>query len=119
MAIEHFGISITADVIKSKLLDMEVKSEVSGAAFVAKNKYYSGNTKPKKNGGTNTSNKRTETDSITKEVVCYKCKSSGHYRNQCPLLKKTANKCVFNVVFINGKFNKMDWYVDSGASAHI
>lgn len=123
MAIEHSGILITADVIKSKLLDMEVTNEsgVSGAAFAAKNKYYPGNTKPKKNGGANTStsSKKTETNSITKEVVCYKCKGSGHYRNQCPLLKRTADKCVFSVVFMSGKFNKTEWYVDSGASAHM
>lgn len=125
MAIEHSGISITADVIKSKLLDMEVvnESEGSAAAFMAKNKYYSGNTKHKKNGGSQSStlNKNvTVTDkTTTKEVVCYKCKSNGHYRNQCPLLKKNASKCVFNVVFINGKFNKTEWYVDSGASAHL
>lgn len=42
MAIEHSGISITADVIKSKLLDMEVTSDFKdGAAFVARNKYSS------------------------------------------------------------------------------
>ncbi|GBP41692.1 Retrovirus-related Pol polyprotein from transposon TNT 1-94 [Eumeta japonica] len=73
----------------------------------------------RKNGGAFMSNKKTVTDSITKEVVCYKCKGSVHYLNQCPLLKKTANKCVFNVVFINGKFNKTEWYVDSGASAQM
>lgn len=124
MAIEHSGISITADVIKSKLLDMEVTSDndSSGAAFAARNKFYSGNTKPKKYGGPSTSNKKTVTamtDSSTKTITCYKCKEDGHYRNQCPLLKKNNSKCVFNVVFLNGKFNKTEWYVDSGASAHM
>lgn len=125
MAIEHSGISITADVIKSKLLDMQDINdpEVSGAAFAARNKYYSGNTKPKKYGGPSSSsmtnvNKKFET-STTKEVTCYKCKSNGHYRNQCPMLKKNASKCVFNVVFLSGKFSKEDFYVDSGASAHL
>ncbi|KAH9627799.1 hypothetical protein HF086_000184 [Spodoptera exigua] len=58
------------------------------------------------------------TDS-SKKITCYKCKEDGHYRNQCPLLKNNNNKCVFNVVFLNGKFNKTEWYVDSGASAHM
>lgn len=35
------------------------------------------------------------------------------------MLRKNASKCVFNVVFLNGKFNKNEWYVDSGASAHM
>ena len=50
MAIEHSGISITADVIKSKLLDMEVSSESEncGSAFAARNRYSS---KHKKNCG--------------------------------------------------------------------
>lgn len=119
MAIEHLGISITADVIKSKLLDMETTSNFEGgAAFAAKNRYSSnnGNTKSKKNCGTSNQ----ETDNSTKKTItCYKCKEEGHYRNQCSLLNKNASKCVFNVVFLNGKFSKDEWYVDSGASAHM
>lgn len=125
MAIEHSGISITADVIKSKLLDMEVTSDFEGsnAAFAARNKYSSGNTKPKKHGGSSMSMPNTKTAAdispLTKTITCYKCKEDGHYRNQCPMLKKSKSKCVFNVVFLNGKFNKNEWYVDSGASAHM
>lgn len=126
MAIEHSGIPITADVIKSKLLDMEVVNvndseyNAGGAAFAARGKYNSGNTKQKKFGGMPTSDKKVTSDTTkTKEVTCYKCKSNGHYRNQCPMLKKNASKCVFNVVFFNGNFNKEDFYVDSGASAHL
>lgn len=123
MAIEHSGISITADVIKSKLLDMEVtRDNDAGAAFAARNNHSFN--KSKKGGpgpSTSVSNKKITaamTDS-SKTITCYKCKEDGHYRNQCPLLKKNNSKCVFNVVFLNGKFNKTEWYVDSGASAHM
>lgn len=126
MAIEHSGISITADVIKSKLLDMEVTSDNDSAgteaAFAARNKFKFDNSKSKKYGGPSMSNRKTVTamtDSSTKIITCYKCKEDGHYRSQCPLLKKNNNKCVFNVVFLNGNFNKTEWYVDSGASAHM
>lgn len=125
MAIEHSGISISADTIKSKLLDMEVTSDFEGAAggtaaFAARNKYNSGSSgKPKKYGGNPMSNKKTAADTPAKTITCFKCKEDGHYRNQCPMLKKNTNKCVFNVVFLNGKYNKNEWYVDSGASAHI
>lgn len=126
MALEHSGILITADVIKSKLLDMEVTSdfETSGTAFAARNKYSSSNTnsKSQKYSGRRPSktNKISMTaNTSTKTITCYRCKEDGHYRNQCPLLKKNTSNFVFNVAFLNGKYNKNSWYIDSGASAHM
>ena len=123
MAIEHSGIQITADGIKSKLLDMEVSTttdtDSSSAAFAAK--------KPQPKKGNSTSKHRVTTPSkmtmtgekSEKNITCYKCKQSGHYRNQCPLWEKNKQSNAFSVVFLNGKYSKSEWYIDSGASAHM
>lgn len=132
MAIEHSGICITTDAIKTKLFDM-VESDVGehscGGAFASSQKWQhrsknksmvSGIEYKDKDGGSS--------GSSNKKVKCYKCKQPGHYKNQCQNYdsnqsndKKIGRKQTnaFNVVFLSGNFNKYDWYVDSGASAHL
>lgn len=116
MAIEHSGMQITTDAIKSKLIDMEVSKndmDSSGAAFAANNKKH----KFKNGGNGATSSSRKVTGDKT--ISCYKCKQTGHYRNQCPLLQKNKQSHAFSVVFLNGNYSTNEWYVDSGASAHM
>lgn len=121
MAIEHSGIPITADTIKTKLLDMgaaEVSEAEYNSAFVVK-------THKKTGKGSNTSKSGRSNVKVTggKNITCYKCKETGHYRNQCPLLNENTEKKkqtnAFNVVFLSGNFCKSDWYIDSGASMHM
>ena len=119
MAIEHSGMAITTDAIKSKLIDMEVSNsdvDSSSAAFAAHS-----NKKHKfKNGGTSSSNsKMTMTGDKNGTITCYKCKQTGHYRNKCPLLYKNKQSNAFSVVFLSGEYSRNEWYVDSGASAHM
>lgn len=70
--IEHSGIELTAEVMKSKLLDVEVKSNFGdGTAFAVRNRYFS----TKKNSRLSMSastKKKTENPRIIK---CYKCKA--------------------------------------------
>lgn len=110
MAIEHSGIAITADAIKTKLLDMEVEPQRHGVAFAGgenKGKYF----EKKKHKG----------------VKCYACKEFGHFKSQCPKLageetkseQKKKKSHAFSAVFLSGQFLKTDWYVDSGASVHL
>lgn len=120
MAIEHSGMIITTDAIKSKLIDMEVSNnnmDSSGAAFAAnrKSKFKNGGTSLTNTKVTMTSGKTDKTGSVT----CYKCKQVGHYRNKCPLLQKIKQSNAFSVVFLSGEYSKSEWYVDSGASAHM
>lgn len=131
MAIEHSGIAITADAIKTKLMDLEEDSGDTGdasGAFASFRKQKSGNTViTKDNRYPHTSNSNMS-KSKPKVIKCYNCKQTGHYRNQCPSFNKDSsnNKSherkqtnAFSAVFLNGNFSKNDWYIDSGASAHL
>lgn len=136
MAIEHSGIEITTDAIRTKLMDME--TEVSGnsqltesnSAFVSSAQKW----QHKKNNSLSMA--KAQTVSATKQNVnvnkshikCYRCKQTGHYKNQCPnnnnfnmnareSHRKQTN--AFSAVFLSHRFNKYDWYIDSGASMHL
>lgn len=116
MAIEHSGIAVTADEIKTKLLDMETESKTSSAsgAFASK-----ATRKPKEGRGTGDIKTKVRND-----VTCYKCKQKGHFQNKCPnnieQTKKKENKTnAFSVIFLNGDFDNDDWYIDSAASNHV
>lgn len=120
MAIEHSGVEISADVIKTKLMDMcSDIGTVSGSesAFAAKNiqrsKY--GNNKYDHKQPTG------ETSKAVKIIKCYRCKQTGHYKNQCPSsqLSKSKQSNAFSAIFLSGNFNCDSWYIDSGASKHM
>ncbi|KAG7301017.1 hypothetical protein JYU34_015390 [Plutella xylostella] len=120
MAIEHSGIAISSDVIKTKLLDMssEVGSVGSSgpetSAFLSK-RWQQKKKSSAKVGSTDTTNKMASTSNGIKTIKCFKCKQIGHYMNQCT--KQVSN--AFSAVFLNGSFNTDDWYIDSGASSHL
>lgn len=76
MAIEHSGIEITADAIKTKLLDLEEDNSDANGAFASFPKYKCGNTSV-------TRDNKPKSKSKQKSIRCYKCNQVGHYRNQC------------------------------------
>lgn len=122
MAVEHSGINISSDVIKSKLLDMsaEIVSNESESAFLAKSWQH----RHRKGGKVaSTSCNETQSRSVNvknnKTIKCYNCKEIGHFKNKCPLLLKQKTMNVFSVMFFSGKYNQEDWYIDSGASCHL
>lgn len=111
MAIEHSGIAVTTDSIKTKLLDMQFDSG-SASAF--------GASKP------NFNRKYSQKPGDKKGIKCFRCKQLGHYQNKCPNAaanaaaaagEKTSN--AFSAVFLSGTFSESDWYIDSGASVHL
>lgn len=127
MAIEHSGMKISCDLIKTKLLDMssefETNTKTDSGAFAAQNRYSRKNsfgTHSFGNGGSGARKKQTKMaeqaqPSEQKTIRCYKCKKIGHYKNQC-----TEKMNAFSAIFLtNNKFNKSDWYIDSGASVHL
>lgn len=113
MAIEHSGIAITADSIKTKLMDLEEDSGDASRAFASFHKHHKiGSLGGRDNGHTSNSNL---SKSKPKVIKCYKCKQTGHYRNQCtsfdknPVNNKTYERKqtnAFSAVFLNGSFSK-------------
>ncbi|KAJ0176972.1 hypothetical protein K1T71_006981 [Dendrolimus kikuchii] len=123
MAIEHSGIAITADVIKTKLIDLAEGGTESGSAFFNRgqqwNKSYDKVGSKLKNGGQLDSNVKNK--NVNVKIRCYKCKQIGHYKNKCPKLKSNESDKIsaFSAVFLQGNHCKTDWYLDSGASVHM
>lgn len=130
MAIEHSGLKISADAIKTKLLDMSSEFEVkSESALIAHSqKRYQQKARQTSSGN---SRNETQTSSVSgnnnttypkKQIRCYHCKKVGHYKSQCRLLNKDKQKSVPNAlsaVFLTREFNQNEFYIDSGASAHM
>lgn len=114
MAVEHSGIELTADAIKSKLLDMEDGSEiVSGGSGSTQNAFVTKGWQQKKR------NQQTSMSNAKPNVRCYKCKQLGHFMNKCEFVPKKKESNAFSAVFLSGNFSQTDWYIDSGASCHL
>lgn len=107
MGLESSGIKISADSVKSKLIQ-EVNTSKSAA-------FYTNSRKPRNN-----------TSSIkTKGPRCFNCNRNGHFAKYCKLPKKqTANKgeSTSFVAAFSATVSKNvsdEWYIDSGASMHM
>ncbi|GBP36996.1 Copia protein [Eumeta japonica] len=104
MAIESSGVAITADSIKTKLLQ-EVKNRDPNVFFVNKSK----------------NNKQLfKQNKQTKGPRCYSCNNYGHIAKHCKVKnnkKQTDNS--FVAVFSVTNNNNSGWYVDSGAAMHM
>lgn len=124
MAIEHSGIAITADCIKTKLMDMESEIGKTGSAFAGKD--YKSDHKSHVSSTSKPADRNVKYDK--KDVKCYKCKQTGHFQNKCPKKSNDSkhfnsknSKCgtTFSAVFLSGQFRTDEWYIDSGASVHL
>lgn len=137
MAIEHSGININADAIKTKLLDMSIDVKTEGA-FIAKkhNHKFGGGFKNHAShsqyggGGSGMNGSRTNPSTVNvsdggnnsasarnKMIRCYKCKQIGHFKNRCPHTEKVKTNAFS--VFLTKGFSQTDWHLDSGASTHL
>ncbi|KAG5874330.1 hypothetical protein JTB14_018885 [Gonioctena quinquepunctata] len=90
MAIDHSGIQLTVDTIKTKLLDMEPAGNTGNASVSAtrhQGNRHSGNTAGSSNvlGSSESSNVK---EANLKNVKCSRFKQMGHYKNRCPNTNK-------------------------------
>lgn len=103
MAVENSTTNLTTDSVKTRLLQ-EVKFEKSndGEAVALISKKHQ---KPK--------NK--------KKVTCFVCDEPGHYTtHSCPKKNKKSDKLLLMTSsFVAKSDNTHQWYIDSGASAHM
>lgn len=108
MALESSGVPITADSVKTKLLQ-DIKSSESTALYVNKNFGHKGK---EINNKLNKSNKGPR---------CFNCNRHGHISKQCRLKKKEHNNIDSGYVAVFSATTKNDngWYIDSGASMHM
>lgn len=108
MALENSGAAITADVIKTKLLQ-EVRVPSSGAAF-ASNKH--GRKPAKQNDVPNPTS--------SKGPKCRRCHKFGHIARECSTREpKKGNGNAWCTVMSAMEDDDDDWYFDSGASNHF
>lgn len=122
MALENSGIVITADAIKTKLLQEYKPSSNAPKAFYSS----------KKNRKQQSSNDRTYTSSSgMSNVRCYSCNQYGHISKNCPNKKQTSSssqsaQCLptshpkgLIAAFSTFYDNPNDWFFDSASSFHM
>ncbi|XP_026745427.1 uncharacterized protein LOC113506787, partial [Trichoplusia ni] len=108
MALESSGVPITADSVKTKLLQ-EIKSSESVALYASKPSKY----------------KQKDSDSspkFNKGPRCFKCNRYGHISKNCRTKKKDQGKETGYVAVFSASAAASDsksWFVDSGASMHM
>lgn len=104
MGIESKSEEITVDYVKNILLQEVDFNRDGETAMAVKNKKFG-----KKN----------------KNVKCYDCQGP-HYRNKCPLRKKNgsgdiekSNVVLYSAFMARDNSSTNNWYIDSGATAHM
>lgn len=50
---------------------------------------------------------------------CFSCGRTGHYANKCDKKKQQQQQQSFSVLAVAETLNKKQWYIDSGATAHM
>ena len=108
MGLENSGITISADLIKTKLLQEIASTDTNNALYshTKKGKFNTHKSKP------------------TKGPRCYNCNGHGHLAKFCTVKGKRESHKQENSSFAaafsatDGEIKKQ-WYIDSGASMHM
>lgn len=108
---------LSSDSVKTKLLQ-EPSSGAGGDTALLANRGNNRNRGNRKKG----------------DIICYTCRLKGHKSSNCPSKSKDSGAksvsktdkaktekkpAAFSAVFLSGKYDKDDWYIDSGATRHM
>ncbi|XP_017467048.1 PREDICTED: uncharacterized protein LOC108359625 [Rhagoletis zephyria] len=106
MALANSGKALTTDLVRTNLLQ-EVRYESTNNDVVALI------SKKQKNNRARKINKQA--------VVCFECNAKGHYANKCPTKSKKSqnNLLLMSTSLVAKTENANEWFIDSGASAHV
>lgn len=109
MAIEHSGTTISTDLVKSKLLDMQFDEPPREGAFVSRK--FAGSVDNRRQRQND--KKPAESTNHKKTIMCFRCKQYGHYMNKCPKAAvnttgSTEQKHAFSAVFTSNNFDTND-----------
>lgn len=142
MAIENSGVSISSDKIKTKLLQETSQHEQSkGETSMYTNpRKFHANTHNKHafkhsqsgqnaNGGQQGQSLQSghgQQQTSARNFKCFKCHKYGHFSRDCRSSKSSGSnygnnggRSEMTWSCTTGKYNNNDWYIDSGASAHM
>lgn len=120
MSIESSNTKISAEIIKSKLLDMNSEYNKSDSAFYSKSK----NSKQKHYSYNTSKNYKPN----VKSFKCYTCGGKNHKSSDCNFNKNSQNKSANKqrnetvkhaFTAMSNKVNNETWFIDSGASSHM
>lgn len=113
MVLESLGLTMTADSVKTKLLQAVRKSEINALYF---------NTNKYKNNLQYDKQASDKVNKPSKGLRCYICNKYGHISKNCRKKKEQMSdeNSGYLVVFSTSTSdNDNGWYVDSGASMHL
>lgn len=122
MALEHSGTAITADLVKSKLLQDQRwttrgdSGECSYSMRKSTTPCDSGTRRAQKQKGESTAKETSATRK--REPWCWRCRQKGHLRKDCRNEKAASGQCVLSA-YSTGMTPESSWYIDSGATNHM
>lgn len=104
MALENSTKVLTTDLVQNRLLQevtYDKSNGAEGSALMAKGRFKNKN---KKKSSAN--------------VICFACDEPGHFANKCPK-RKNKSEQLFLSSFVAKSDGAHEWFIDSGASAHM